>query len=607
MTEGLLLLAPVLIGYLLGSIPFGFVIVKAMRGIDIREYGSHNIGATNVLRVVGWFPALLTLLGDVGKGAVPPLLATLPLFAPPPGPNPWIVVLAPMAAIWGHAYSAFFYLKEKKFARGKAVATGLGAVIGFVAGAHVSWIALAAIGTLWFASILLPKLFTGRFGWVSLSSLLAAVAMPIAFELVGAALPFILFGAAAAAFVLWKHKENIGRLLDGVEPRLGERVPLARVDRDEVACAFMIHAITPDDWWQTRRFSWAVGLHRHGLLPLGVIKRLMLLVRPIKMDTIRGIELPDGRTAQVHLICVPWLPDQIKAHPKLAVRRAIQAAHLARDLGARCLGLGAYWSVVGNKGQEVAAAAPFIPITNGGAYTAGTVRDAVPLVFGKLQSRGVDPDCATAAVVGANGVVGFGICRQLAGKVARLVMVGTDAARLERSAAMLRRGKRVNGGGELRTEVDVVTDVAACREAHVVFTATSSPTPVLRPEHVEPNAVIYDLGRPADVHPSVLLMAGVTVVPGGVVRPPGPIRSRVDTHFGEGCIPACMAETVLIALDECYDRVSLGDGTRTENMTYFVELADRLGFRVVDVAARPEPVLDGMPAAAPAWAMGGGG
>ncbi|MCC2671801.1 MAG: Glycerol-3-phosphate acyltransferase [Armatimonadetes bacterium] len=580
MIEGLRAGLPILIGYILGSIPFGYVIVKLMRGIDIREYGSHNIGATNVLRVVGWFPALLTLLGDIGKGVAPPIIATLPVFTGGTI-NPWLVMLAPLAAICGHAYSAFFYLKERRFARGKAVAAGLGAIIGFVVSGQVAWPGLAIVGAVWALAIVLPKLAQGRWGWVSLASILAACSIPVAFLIVHAKLPYVVFGVLAALFVTWKHKENIGRLLDGVEPRLGEKVPLARVDKDEVACAFLIHAITPEDWWQTRRFSWAAGLYRCGLLPLGVLKKLILLVRPIKSDTIHGITIPDGRTVQVHLVVVPWLPEMIKEHPELAVRRAIQAAEVARDLGARCLGLGAYWSVVGNKGLDVQTAAPFIPITNGGAYTAGTVKQAVPVVLAHLTSRGADPFESTAAVVGANGVVGFGICRQLVGRIGRLIMIGTDLERLERSAALLRR----RSGG---TTVVVSTELQDCSEAEMIFTATSTVAPVLFEHHVQPGAVIYDLGRPADVDVSVDRVPGVTVIPGGVVRPPGQLRHRLDVHFGPGQIPACMAETILIALDECFERVSLGGDTKSENIDYFVGLAERYGFEVVDDVPTPE-------------------
>src|SRR5436305_6067479 len=109
-------LAPVLIGYALGSVPFGYLIVRLLRGIDIRDYGSHNIGATNVLRVVGPIPALLTLLGDIAKGTFPILIAAHPVFR---GwlPQAWVLVLTAIAAVLGHAYSAFFYLKERRFAR----------------------------------------------------------------------------------------------------------------------------------------------------------------------------------------------------------------------------------------------------------------------------------------------------------------------------------------------------------------------------------------------------------------------------------------------------------------------------------------------------------
>src|SRR5438874_13731124 len=107
MIEALRPLAALLIGYALGSIPFGYLIVRLLRGIDIRDYGSHNIGATNVLRVVGPVPAVLTLLGDIAKGTAPVVVAAQPVFAGGRLPQAWVLVLTALAAVLGHAYSAF--------------------------------------------------------------------------------------------------------------------------------------------------------------------------------------------------------------------------------------------------------------------------------------------------------------------------------------------------------------------------------------------------------------------------------------------------------------------------------------------------------------------
>src|SRR6266571_1111878 len=96
-------LFPPLLGYLLGSVPFGYLIGRAFKGIDVRRYGSHNVGATNVLRVVGPFPALLTLLLDTAKGLAPVVLAAQPWWTGRAG-NGWLVVIAAAAAIFGHAY-----------------------------------------------------------------------------------------------------------------------------------------------------------------------------------------------------------------------------------------------------------------------------------------------------------------------------------------------------------------------------------------------------------------------------------------------------------------------------------------------------------------------
>jgi predicted amino acid dehydrogenase len=336
--------------------------------------------------------------------------------------------------------------------------------------------------------------------------------------------------------------------------------------------AFMIHPMTVTDVWEVRRFRWLLPLHRLGVISDRAVRWLARFMRPMKVDDIYPIITADGRRARVYLIGVPLLPDQIRDEPALAVRRAVQAADLAANLGATVLGLGAYWSVVGNKGVDVQAQSP-ITITNGGAYTAGTVKLAVPRILERLRQRGVDPRHATAAVVGANGVVGFGICRAIAEDVERLMMLGTDQERLDRSRELLQR--RYPGA-----VVEATTDHGRLREADVIFTATSASQPVILPWHIRPGCLIFDLGRPPDVDPSVSAVPGVEVIPGGVVRLPGDPRGQLDLGYGEGLVPACLAETLILALDGHHDRASLGDRTKTENTDFFVGRGQVVGFDV---------------------------
>jgi predicted amino acid dehydrogenase len=225
-----------------------------------------------------------------------------------------------------------------------------------------------------------------------------------------------------------------------------------------------------------------------------------------------------------------------------------------------------------------------IPVTNGGAYTAGTVRLAVPTMLRRLALQGTPLDAARVGVVGANGVVGFGICRSLLSEVGSLVMVGTSQERLEKSAELLRRRYP-------EKEIVATTSREAVRACDLIFTATSEPNPVLFPEHVQPGTLIYDLGRPPDVDPSVMAVEGVEVVSGGTVRPPGRPTGRLNIYFGAGQIPACMAETLIIALDGAHDRRSLGGEAKPENIDYFVRRGEELGFQVVEEAQSPASTL----------------
>ena len=194
--SSLLLLA---LGYLLGSMPNGYLAGRWLKGIDLRDCGSGSTGATNVLRNVGKGPALVVFLLDVGKGALAVLLAKS--F----GLNDWVQVLAGLAALAGHIWPVWLGWKG-----GKAVATGLGMFLG------LAWpVGLACFG-LFMAVISISRI-------VSLSSVVAAIGLPVLMVLTGASGASISVSVVASVMVLWRHRSNIERLIAGTEPRIGAK------------------------------------------------------------------------------------------------------------------------------------------------------------------------------------------------------------------------------------------------------------------------------------------------------------------------------------------------------------------------------------------------
>jgi glycerol-3-phosphate acyltransferase PlsY len=191
------------VGYGLGSIPTGLLIARWQTGVDIRQHGSGNIGMTNVLRAVGKGPAALTLVGDLGKGLIPVLIAWAWLS------SPWAIGLVALAAVVGHLYPLF-----AGFQGGKGVATTLGAFIPLLLGP------LLIAFIVWAACV-------GFRRQVSVGSLAAAAALPIAAILWGSPTAYILYALVAAALIWSRHRENIQRLLAGTEPTIGQRVKLS--------------------------------------------------------------------------------------------------------------------------------------------------------------------------------------------------------------------------------------------------------------------------------------------------------------------------------------------------------------------------------------------
>lgn len=188
--------AVLIAAYLLGSIPNGLIFGRLIWKKDLRQYGSHNLGATNAWRVLGKPAGLLIFALDFLKGALSVLLAQI--FAG----TPTVMVLAGLLAILGHSCSIFL-----KFKGGRGVATGLG-VIAFLMPSVTSIVFLV-----WLAIVLATR-------YVSLGSIVAAALVPVLALAFGYAAEFVLFGVAAAAFITFRHKDNISRLLHGRENKI---------------------------------------------------------------------------------------------------------------------------------------------------------------------------------------------------------------------------------------------------------------------------------------------------------------------------------------------------------------------------------------------------
>ncbi|HKP10037.1 MAG TPA: glycerol-3-phosphate 1-O-acyltransferase PlsY [Gaiella sp.] len=191
----------VLAAYLVGSIPFGYVLPRLVRGDDVRRHGSGNVGATNVWRVYGRSLGLPVAVLDVLKGLVPAALG-LRLG------GDWVGVLAGAAAMLGHARPLYLGFSKG----GKMVATAGGVALALAP--------LAALGcaAIWIIAFALTR-------YASLASMLAAAALPVLCLAFGASWPVVAFTAIAAVGVLALHRQNVRRLLSGTEPRFARGAP----------------------------------------------------------------------------------------------------------------------------------------------------------------------------------------------------------------------------------------------------------------------------------------------------------------------------------------------------------------------------------------------
>jgi fatty aldehyde-generating acyl-ACP reductase len=327
--------------------------------------------------------------------------------------------------------------------------------------------------------------------------------------------------------------------------------------------AFLLHPVTMADFH--RKFPFL------RLLPDRWVEGAFRRVPPWVGSHITGIVSATGATAEGWFVLLPWTPRLLLETPwPETLRRLEQAGRLAEARGAQILGLGAYTKIAGDRGVTLNERLG-IPVTTGNSYTAATAIEAALLA---AERMGLDPARAAVTIVGATGAIGAACARVLAPSVGQLVLVARERTRLETLAEELRAAG---------AEVDVQTDLrAAVRAADVVLCVSSAIEEILAPRDFRPGAVVCDVARPRNVSRE---LAGarddVLVIDGGVIAVPGEhVDFGMDFGLPPGMAEACIAETIILALEGRWEAFTLGRDISAERVREIAALGRKHGFRI---------------------------
>ncbi|PID85921.1 MAG: shikimate dehydrogenase, partial [Chloroflexi bacterium] len=304
----------------------------------------------------------------------------------------------------------------------------------------------------------------------------------------------------------------------------------------EDSFAFIIHPIDPKRD-VSRKYPTL------GKLPAWLIDYLSLFFPPVFISEIKGIcSKANGRSLKGWFVACPLTPTRMVTLPPAVVyKKIIQTGQYAEKLGARLLGLGAFTSVVGDGGITISQNLD-IPVTTGDSLT---VAMAVRAIREAAQIMGTFLESAKVAIIGATGAIGSVCANMLAPDVRQLLLIGRRQEKLNEVAASARkRGCQ---------DVILSSDMAQLHEAHLIITVTSAVESIIEAKHLRPGAIVCDVARPRDISRQVAEQRpDVLVIEGGMVEVPGPVDFGFNFGFPPKMAYACMAETMVLALEQKY-------------------------------------------------------
>lgn len=325
--------------------------------------------------------------------------------------------------------------------------------------------------------------------------------------------------------------------------------------------AFIIHPLDVSD--VARKFSMAK------FLPDFLVEKVLRFAPAFTASHITGVKSRLNKEAEGWFITCPLTAKQMRSLPQqLVIKKIIEAGKIAEKLGAGIVGLGAFTSVVGDAGVTVAQNLN-IAVTTGNSYTVATAIEGTKRAATIMGHRLSD---SHLVVVGATGAIGQVCALIMAREVNKLTLVGRDTVQLKKLAAKILY--------ETGLAAKVTANVKeAIKTANIIITVTSSVDTIIQPEDLPSGVVVCDVARPRDVSKRVVqLRDDVLVIEGGIVDVPGDVNFNLNFGFPPKTSYACMAETMLLALERRYENYSLGRELTVKQVDKISALAKQHGF-----------------------------
>lgn len=327
--------------------------------------------------------------------------------------------------------------------------------------------------------------------------------------------------------------------------------------------AFVIHPLRFDDF--ARKFP----ITNH--LPPKLVQWAFKQVGPIKTGHVTGVKSLTGEELEGWLIGLPLTPDIILQEPyPWVLKKLMQAGKMAEELGAEILGLGAFTKIAGDRGVTLSQRLS-IPVTTGNSYTTATAVEGTLAAADRMQ---VDFSTARATIIGATGSIGRACTFLLAERVAHLTLVARTEKDLEKLTQDIRQEfpqHHVQWSTNIRSAV---------ADADLVVAVSSATGVLVDPKDLKSGAVVTDVARPRNLSQAVMQERDdVLVLDGGVIQVPG---EQADMGFNFGFPPkmveACMAETMILALEGRLESFTLGPRIEVDKVREIQQLAKTHGF-----------------------------